>query len=413
MALKEKIKGLPDSPGVYLLKDKESKVIYIGKASSLRKRVASYFQRGDQPKEDLLQVKVADLEYIPTSSEAEALLWEASLIKEKQPRYNVSYRDDKSYPFLKITTNEKFPRIFIGRGKKEGNILYFGPYSNAGLLREALKTVRKIFPYRSCRNLPKEACLYYSLELCPAPCLGKIGERDYKKRIHEICLFLEGKREELEKGLTQKMREKAQAQSFEEAAKIRDQINSLVQLKELRFGKETLLWELQNLLALSRLPRRIEAFDVSHIAGHEAVGAMVSFYQGIPDKNNYRRFRIKLVSGKDDFAMIREIVLRRYRRLKNENLDFPDLILIDGGKAHLEAAYSQLKKLGLKNLDVISLAKGEERIYILKRKNPLKLSRDSRILQFLQRIRDEAHRFAITYHKKLRKKVSFASKQNK
>jgi len=413
MDIKEKIKQLPTCPGVYLFKNRNSEVIYIGKASSLRKRVASHFQKTGLPKEELLRGKVVDIEHIPTSSEAEALLWEASLIRERQPRYNVSYRDDKSYPFLKITTNEKFPRLFIGRAKKEGDILYLGPYTDAALLREALKILRRIFPYRSCRNLPKRDCLYYSLELCPAPCIGKISKEDYKKRIREIVLFLEGKRKELEKELTQKMQEKAKAQRFEEAAKIRDQIASLAQLKELRFGKETLLWDLQKLLGLSKLPKRIEAFDVSHIAGSQAVGSMVSFYQGIPDKNNYRRFKIRIALSIDDFAMMREIVSRRYQHLKDENLALPDLVFIDGGKAHLETAYAELRKLGLEKLDIISLAKGEEHIYTLKRRNPLKLPQDSRILQLLQRIRDEAHRFAISYHKKLRKKSLLESKQNK
>ncbi len=406
MGIKEKIKDLPDAPGVYLFKDKNSRVIYIGKASSLRKRVASHFGKRGFPKEELLQEKAVDIDCIPTSSEAEALLWEASLIKEKQPRYNVSYRDDKSYPFLKIATSERFPRIFIGRGKKEGKILYFGPYSNAGLLREALKTIRKIFPYRSCRNIPHKACLYYSLELCPAPCTGKISQEDYKKRIHELCLFLKGKRKELEEELFRRMQEKARTQDYEAAARIRNQLSALGQLKALRFGKETVLQELQNVLNLNKLPSRIEAFDVSHISGREAVGALVSFSQGIPDKNNYRRFKIKSARQVDDFDMIREIVSRRFRRLKEENLPFPDLILIDGGRAHLEAAYGELKKSDPENLDIISLAKEEEQVYTLKRKNPLKLPRDSRALQFLQRIRDEAHRFAITYHKKLRKKDS-------
>lgn len=404
MDIKEKIKNLPYTSGVYLIKDKAGEVIYVGKAASLRKRVASHFQRSALVKERQLKVKAADIEYIPTGSEAEALLWEASLIKDKQPRYNVSYRDDKSYPFLKITTREKFPRVFVSRGKKEKNALYFGPYTDAALLKEALKVIRKVFPYRSCKNLPKKPCLYYALRLCPAPCANKISEADYKLRICEICLFLEGKRGVLENILSSQMSNKAEEKKFEEAAQIRDQIRALANLKELRYGKDTILSELRELLKLRRLPLRIEAFDVSHIAGRQAVGAMVSFYQGIPDKNNYRRFRIKIVPGRDDFTMMREIVSRRYRRLKSDKIPLPDLIFIDGGKAHLEVAFKELKKLGLPRLDVISLAKEEEHIYTLNRKNPLKLPRDSRPLQLLERICDEAHRFAITYHKKLRKK---------
>jgi excinuclease ABC subunit C len=263
--------------------------------------------------------------------------------------------------------------------------------------------MRKVFPYRSCKNLPKKPCLYYAIGLCPAPCADKISKADYKLRIREVCLFLERKGRVLENILAREMSDKAGEKKFEEAAQIRDQIAALGNLKELRFGKDTILHELKKLLKLKRIPLRIEAFDVSHIAGRQAVGAMVSFYQGIPDKNNYRRFKIRIASGTDDFAMMREIVSRRYRRLRDEAASLPDLVFIDGGKAHLEAAYSKLKELGFQKLDVISLAKKEEYVYTLKRKNPLKLPRDSRPLQLLERIRDEAHRFAVTYHKRLRK----------
>ncbi|MCM8798107.1 MAG: GIY-YIG nuclease family protein [Candidatus Omnitrophica bacterium] len=267
MALKEIIKNLPDSPGIYILKDREGKAIYIGKASSLRKRVTSHFSKVDSPKEDTLQRKTVDIEYIPLANTAEALLWEAVLIKEKQPLYNVKYRDDKSYPFLKISIGEKFPRVFIGRGKEEKDCLHFGPYSNIRLLREALKMVRRIFPFRSCRVLPKKSCLYYPLRLCPAPCIGKIAEEDYKEIIHNIGLLLEGKREELEKELGEKMREEAEKENFEKAAKIRDQLKGLAQLKTLRFGTETFLQELKNILKLEKVPYHIEAFDLSHLSG--------------------------------------------------------------------------------------------------------------------------------------------------
>jgi len=406
MDIKEKIKNLPDSPGVYILKDGEGKAIYIGKASSLRKRVTSHFSNVDSPKEEILQKKTIDIEYIPTTTEAEALLWEAALIKEKQPPYNINYRDDKSFPFLKISIEEKFPRVFIGRGKEEKDVLYFGPYSNVRLLKEALKMVRKIFPFRSCRILPKKSCLYYSLKLCPGPCIGKISEEDYRETIHNICLLLEGKKEELEKELMKKMEEKARAQNFEEAAQIRDRLKGLAQLKTLRFGIETVLQELKDVLGLEKVPYRIEAFDLSHLSGKEAVGAMVSFYKGIPDKNNYRRFKIKLSDSFDDFSMLREVIFRRFRRLREEKEEFPDLVLIDGGKAHLEIAYRELNKLGI-SLEMIALEKGEEKIYTLKKKIILPL--DSHILQFLRRIRDEAHRFAITYHKKLHQKTLLKS----
>ncbi|MCM8778523.1 MAG: excinuclease ABC subunit UvrC [Candidatus Omnitrophica bacterium] len=403
MDIKEKIKNLPEEPGVYILKDKEGKAIYIGKATSLRKRVASHFHRLYSPKEEILQKKTADIEYIPTANEAEALLWEAALIKEKQPLYNINYRDDKSYPFLKITINENFPRIFIGRRKEERGILYFGPYSNIRLLKEALKIIRKIFPFRSCRILPKKPCLYYSLKLCPGPCIEAIEEKDYKEIIRNICLLLEGEKEELEKELIEKMGKEVEEQNFERAALIRDQLKGLSQLKSLRWGVETIFEELRDTLNLKRIPYRIEAFDLSHLSGKEAVGAMVSFYKGMPDKNNYRRFKIKLSLVRDDFSMLREVIYRRFKRLIEERKEFPDLVLLDGGKGHLETAFSELKKLGI-TMDLIALEKGEEKIYILNKKEPLRLPLNSHVLQFLQRVRDEAHRFAITYHKKLRKK---------
>ncbi|MGE4357164.1 MAG: helix-hairpin-helix domain-containing protein [Candidatus Omnitrophota bacterium] len=404
MDIREKIKDIPDVPGVYLFKDETGKVIYIGKASSLRKRIMNHFTERGSFKDDILQKRVKDVEYFSTLDEASALLWEAVLIKEKQPVYNVNYKDDKSYPFLKISIKEKFPRIFTGRGMEDKDLLYFGPYSNVRLLKEAIKTIRKIFPFRSCRILPKKPCLYHSLKLCPAPCAGKISEGEYKEIIHQICLLLEGKRDELEKELIKKMREKAEERNFEEAARIRDQIEGLSQLRTLRMGKETILEELKNVLNLARFPCRIEAFDLSHLSGSDAVGAMVSFYRGIPDKNNYRRFRIKVANSRDDLSMLREVISRRFARIVKENKEMPDLVLIDGGKTHLETAYKEIKKLGIE-IDLISLAKGEEKIYTLKRKEPLILSPHSRVLQFLQVIRDEAHRFAISYHKKLHGKT--------
>ncbi|MCM8763483.1 MAG: excinuclease ABC subunit UvrC [Candidatus Omnitrophica bacterium] len=409
MDIKEKIKNIPDAPGVYLFKDKDGKVIYIGKASSLRKRVMSHFSQKDSLKEEILKHKVRDVEYLPTVDESFALLWEAALIREKQPTYNVNYRDDKSYPFLKISIAEKFPPIFIGRGKGEKKWLYFGPYSNVKLLREAVKTIRKIFPFRSCRILPKKPCLYYALRLCPGPCVGKVSEEEYRKIISQIVLLLEGRREELEKELIKKMQEKAALHNFEEAAQIRDQIQGLSQLKALRLGTETVLKELKDVLGLKRFPYRIEAFDLSHLSGSEAVGAMVSFYRGVPDKNNYRRFRVKTAHPQDDLSMLKEVIWRRFRRLSEENKELPELVIIDGGKTHLETAFKEIEKLGIE-VDLISLAKGEELIYTLKKKAPLMFPRDSVVLRFIQRIRDEAHRFAINYHKRLHRKNFLLSK---
>lgn len=409
--IKEKLKDLPDGPGVYIFKDEKKCVLYIGKAVSLKKRVSSYFQKSRcrSPKAEALISRVKDLEYIPTPSEAQALLLEASLIKGNQPRYNVEFRDDKSFPRVKVT-NEDFPAIFICRElKKSAAIRVFGPYANAKLLRQALKAIRRIFPFRSCRNMPKDACLNYYLELCPAPCIGKIDKKDYRGTIKKICLFLEGRQEKLIKGLSIEMEKEAKKKNFEKAAKLRDQIKAL---GSLICGSEFGAWdkegleELKRTLGLSKLPRRIEAFDISNIFGDEAVGSMVSFWDGRPDKNNFRRFRIKTVEKIDDYKMLAEIIQRRYRRVKEEKLPEPDLILIDGGKGHLSVVKRELKKLDL-NLSLIGIAKGEEQIYVVGKKEPLTLPSGSGAFHLLQRVRDEAHRFALKYHHILRKKKTF------
>src|SRR3989339_2148518 len=382
MDIKEKIGLFPDSPGVYLMKDSSGRIIYIGKALSLRKRLSSYLARGLSAKTLRLMMNVADIEYRATASESMALLLEASLIKEHKPKYNVSLRDDKSFPLVKIT-NEEFPAIYVTRKREDDGAQYFGPYISAGLLREALKIIRRDFPYRSCPTLPKKACMYYRIKLSPAPCIGKISKSDYAETIKQISLILEGKNEELVKELSREMRQKAKERKFEEAALLRDKMIALNTFRPSLYNAEAALNELREVLRLPVMPRRIEAFDVSNILGRQATASMVSFYNGLADKANYRRFRIKTVKESNDYQMLAEAVLRRYRRVKEENFPPPDLILVDGGKGQLRAVKKELGHLGF-NMPVISLAKKEELVHTLVSCTPLRLKSNSAALRLLQ-----------------------------
>ncbi|MCB9719897.1 MAG: excinuclease ABC subunit UvrC [Candidatus Omnitrophica bacterium] len=409
---KEKAKGLPLTSGVYLMKDKDGAVIYVGKAVSLRKRVQSYFrQRKTMSKTDLLVENIADIDYIDTDSEAEALILEASLVKKYDPKFNVELRDDKSFPLIQITA-EEFPRISVERPHQRiAGYTYYGPYINPKLIREALALLRKIFHFRTCDPFPEKECLDFHIGLCEAPCIKKIGKREYMKNIRNVKLILEGRKDDLYKRLHKEMEAHAKAQRYEDAAKIRDQLRAIGALysgtRDVNYYKEA--EQLQRALNLPRLPNRIETFDISNIMGNQAVGSMVSFLNGRPDKNNYRRFKIKEVEGIDDFKMIAEVVRRRYRRLKNEGKMFPDLIVIDGGKGQLSAAHQELIKLGVQ-IPLVSLAKREEEVFLPNKRNPVKLSLDSLGLKLLQRTRDEAHRFAVKYHRHLRDKNVFARK---
>ncbi len=405
--LKDKVTKLPQSPGVYIFKDAQGRIIYIGKAKSLKKRVQTYFKRPLDSKTQALVSKIADLEYRLTATEAQAQILEAVLIKEQQPQYNIDLKDDKSFPLIKITA-EKFPIVSICRIKKpdkKDKSIYFGPYTNVKLLRQAFKFMRRIFGFRSCKTMPSQACLYYRLKLCPAPCTTKIKDVEYKKIIRNIRMFLESREDELINILSRQMDEEAAKQNFEKAAELRDQIIALSALGKTAsvFNRQEALEDLKDLLGLSKAPLRIEAFDISNISGQEATGSMISFYKGLPDKDNYRRFRIKTVENIDDYAMIREIVARRYLRLTKEKLKLPDLILIDGGRGHLLVAQEQLNKLNL-DIPLISIAKEEENIYTKDKKNALKLNSDTAGLNLIRYIRDEAHRFALKYHHLLHKK---------
>lgn len=409
MDIKEKLKKIPHFPGVYIMKDSLGETLYIGKAKDLSKRVSSYFQesRPRTAKHMALMEKVRDVDYVITGSEEEALIYEANLIKEKKPKYNVELKDDKSFPFLKLTLNEKFPRLIITRKKIEDGSIYFGPYTKVKLLRNAVSILKNIFPLRVCRRVPDELCLAYHIGQCLGPCVKKIDEKSYNEIVEQLVLFLEAKKTRLIQRLTDEMKKFSNERNFEQAALIRNRLSALQEVSD-RIASDYSSWgnvalKLKKILKLPRLPLKIEAFDVSNISGKEATGSMVYFNKGLPHKSNYRKFRIKNVKVIDDYAMMREIVYRRYRRLKEENKEFPDLIIIDGGKGHLGSAYEELLKLNLKHIPVIGIAKQEEKIYTLNSDKPLDINRDSEILHFIQSIRDEAHRFALKYHHTLRR----------
>ena len=427
--IRQEVRQFPDQAGVYLMKDAEGQILYIGKAGSLKKRVSSYFQnrRHHSPLTDRMLNQVRDVEYLETGSESEALLVESSLIKRYQPRYNVEQRDDKSYPYLKLTRNEKFPRLLLTRDVKNDDSVYFGPYTNVKLLRQALAFMRRTFPLRTCRVLPRTACLQYYIGQCVAPCIDKATQEEYQRIVKETTLFLEGKKDELIQQVSERMQTAAAHQEFEQAAQARDQLYALSttitqstarEVKNLFAGDVTQekyhkrviyrvdeLMELKDLVGINKIPRRIEAFDVSAIFGAEAVASMVSFLNGEADKNQYRRFRIKFFQGvMDDYQMIREVITRRYERVLREGHPLPDLVLVDGGKGQVSAAREVLDQLGLREIPVIGLAKRLERVALSKVKEYISLPKDSRVLRLLQRIRNEAHRFAITYHRLLRQK---------
>jgi excinuclease ABC subunit C len=406
--LAEQLKDIPKGPGVYLFKDAAGKILYVGKARSLRKRILSYFQpsRPLEAKHLKLLEEVKQLDWVTTGSEAEALLIEASFIKETQPKYNVALRDDKSYPFLKITVDEPFPRLYIGRGTGELGVKTIGPFANASLLRQALQAIRRVIPFRTCRTMPKRACLDYHMKLCQAPCEGLVTPQQYQEDLARVFQVMQGKKHEVVRELEEKMHLAARQRRYEEAARLRDQIQGLLAFatRPRRWVPSEALADLGSILRLPRPPHRIEGFDVSTLYGRQPVGAMVTFVDGKPFKDGYRRFKIEGIKGMDDYAMMRQIVRRRF----SEPWPHPDLILIDGGKGHLHAVLELLKELNL-SLPALGIAKEYEQIYLPGQSEPLWLPPDSKALQLLQRVRDEAHRFAIGYHRLLRGKWGLSS----
>jgi excinuclease ABC subunit C len=550
------LKQLPTSPGVYLMRNAEGTILYVGKALSLRNRVRSYFGTTQKltPKLQRLVDQVHDLDFFVTGSEQEALILEYNLVKRHHPHFNVRLKDDKSYPFLKISLNEEWPRIYFTRHMEEDGGRYFGPFTNARSVRQTLKVLKGIFPFRSCSRIitgnDPRPCLDYYIYNCLAPCVGAVGKQEYSRAVKQAILFLEGKQDRIVRDLESKMDKASEALDFETAAQLRDQVQAIARVIEgqkiaarvrgeqdaiafaserdrayaqvffIRGGKligresfilqgtsseepeqimtsfvkqfygsapylppllllqhpvedKTVIedWlqskrgskvriqvpsrgskkqlldivaenarqglhqlkvkqlaapsalpealaEIENELQLPHSPSRMECYDISNIQGSAAVGSMVVFENGKPKSSLYRRFRIKTVSGADDYAMLQEVLRRRFKRynLQNEVTStpdswavLPDLVLIDGGKGQLSSALAAMKETGAASVPLASLAKEHEEIFIPGRSTSIRLPGSSPGLQMLQRLRDEAHRFAIGYHQKVRRKNTFTS----
>ncbi|OGW87709.1 MAG: hypothetical protein A3C35_06455 [Omnitrophica bacterium RIFCSPHIGHO2_02_FULL_46_11] len=416
--LEEKLKNLPITPGVYLFKGKKGEILYIGKARDLKKRVGSYFsQKAAQrevhsPKISVLLNRISDLEIIETQTEIDALLLEAELVKTHHPRYNTQLKDDKSFPLLKLT-HDRFPRLVITRNRNERKATYYGPYTDARLLREAVRIINSLFPIRKCWALPKTACLYYHIGQCIAPCIKPEIKPQYDWLINEIKNFLKGSRKSLIEYLTERMKQAASEYRFEDAQFFKEQIEALSWFRKKRFDFKhpeggiglRATMELKRTLQLSRLPEKIVCFDVSNIQGEEAVASKVCFYRELAHKLEYRRYKIKTVSGINDYAMIQEALRRMMRGVKEgKEAAMPDLIVIDGGRGHLNTALKVVESEQCGEVEVVSIAKRFEFIYSPKLKEPVVFPLASSALRLLQKIRDEAHRFAITYHRSLKEK---------
>ncbi|MDD1702568.1 MAG: excinuclease ABC subunit UvrC [Methanoregula sp.] len=508
--------SLPENPGCYLYSDADGRIIYVGKAKNLKKRVSSYFTKKDHdPKTRSLVTHIVAVDFVITDTETEAFLLENTLIKKHQPKYNIDLKDAKRYAWIELT-KEKFPRLVIAR-KTTGDGTFFGPFVSAAERDYVLRVAKKVFHLRTCKKIPKRPCLRRHMQSCSAPCTGTVSPEEYNENVKKAGLLLKGKSRELLDMLKREMDARSAAEDFERALVLRNEIRAISHLAdrqhverrreydqdvianqvtdgkvyltafnvehgslankqeftfdagedffeeflvqyysereppaeliidrdmgpalaeflsvkkgkhvdvvvpqrgekrqllelakknlEIAFFRDTLKCaELGTALGLARPPSVVECFDISHLSGTAMVGSMVQFRDGKPDKSNYRRFKIKTVEGIDDFASIAEVVKRRYKRLIEENAAFPDLILIDGGKGQLSAAEEVLSSLGVSNQPVAAIAKREEELYLPGDPLPLRLDKKSIALRYIEEIRDEAHRFAITYNRLLRKK---------
>ncbi|MEI8378985.1 MAG: excinuclease ABC subunit UvrC [Planctomycetota bacterium] len=427
---REKVKTFPTSPGVYLMKDARGRVIYVGKAVNLRNRASSYFTK--QAAEDFrtanLVPEIKDIDFIPVDSEVDALLLEARLIKDIQPQFNKELKDDKTFPYLEIFIREEFPRVEFTRKPRSRGTKLYGPFTNAKKLRGAIAVLQQVFRFRNCSLNIKEAedrwrwfrpCLLASINQCTAPCNLRISREDYRRDIRKLRLFLEGKKKRLFRELREEMTAAAAELKFEKAARLRDQIKALENLNlrgDLKQHAQPEVFQvdprrgllgLKKIFELPNLPRRIEGMDIAHLQGGETVASCVQFIDGLPFKHGYKRFKIRTVDGVDDFASMREVVSRHFRRLQQEGEAFPDILLIDGGKGQLGAAMAALSSIGVTAPFVCSLAKREEEIFLPGDSEPKILSKHSFALRLLQYVRDESHRFAQSYHHLLRKKSTF------
>jgi excinuclease ABC subunit C len=432
--LQNKIAHLPKTPGVYLFKDSRGTVLYVGKARDLRSRVSSYFQ----PSADLLASRgpeiarmvgmVRDVDFLDCETEVDALLTESRLIKDIQPPYNERLRDDKTFPYLEITTSDDFPGVYVTRKPRLKGSKLYGPFTSAAGLRDAVNAMQKVFKFRTCELDIREGddsrrhfrpCLLHAINQCTAPCAALISAEEYAEDINRLKRFLASKRSVVIRGLQKDMETAAAERRFEDAARLRDQIKALqalslsgdvdedVQPEVFYIDPQKGLQKLAEILELESVPRTIEGIDIANLHGQESVGSLVCFIDGKPFKNGYRRFRIKTVEGIDDYAMIREVVMRRYRYAAEGEELYPDVILIDGGLGQLHAAESAFADMDIRPPMVISLAKREEEIYLQARSKPIRLARNNPALRLLQQVRDEAHRFAQHYHHILRRKRTF------
>jgi excinuclease ABC subunit C len=425
-----KAKALPKSPGVYLMKDDKGRVIYVGKSASLRDRVSSYFQAGAKlefKKSGLLE-QVVDFDVVETDSEVEALLAENRLIKDIQPRFNARLLDDKTFPYLMITTDEDFPGVYITREPRTKGVKLFGPFTSVHSLKEAVTLLQRAFKFRTCHLEISEGddnrrffrpCLLFPIKQCTAPCAAKISKEIYRQDIQRLIRFLEGDKKTVMAAMEKEMQEASEQLNFEKAARLRDEIKALKSLGQRAAKGDQQYWQpeafvtdpkegmakLQDALDLPEPPRILEGIDIAHLQGGEMVGSKVCFIDGVPFKDGYRRYKIKHGQGNNDYLSIQEVVGRRYREAGASNELFPDVILIDGGLGQLHAAMEVFKTMDVKPPMVISLAKKEELVYTQAKSEPIRLARNNPALRLLQYVRDEAHRFAQHYHHILRRKA--------
>ncbi len=442
--LREKIAHFPKTPGVYLMKDRDGHVLYVGKARDLRARVSSYFQdsadlfasRG--PEIAHMAALVEDIDFLDCETEVDALLTENRLIKDIQPQFNERLKDDKTFPYLEITTGDDFPGVFVTRKPRLKGSKLFGPFLSASGVRDAVNALQRVFKFRTCELDIREGdekrrffrpCLLHAINQCTAPCAALISRAAYREDIQRLIKLLNSKRSVLLRQMTQEMNEAAGRKDYEQAAVLRDRIKAIqslalsgdvdedVQPEVFFVDPSEGLRKLQKLLGLAEPPRIIEGIDIATLHGEESVGSLVCFIDGRPFKGGYRRFRIRSVEGVDDYAMIREVIARRYKYAAISEELFPDVILIDGGLGQLHAALEAFDHMqraveaeggaAARPAMVISLAKREEVVFVQARSRPLKLARNNEALRLLQQVRDEAHRFGQHYHHILRRKRTF------
>jgi excinuclease ABC subunit C len=424
----DQVRLFPTGSGVYLMKDAQGRVIYVGKAKNLRSRAGSYFLKAaaeDRRTADLVR-EIADVDYLEADSEVDALLMEARLVKDIQPKYNQELKDDKSFPYLEIFVGEDFPRVEFTREPRSRGAKLYGPFASAKSLRGAIQVLQKVFKFRTCSLEINEGddekwrwyrpCLLYNIKQCTAPCNLRVSKKEYRRDIHHLRMFLEGKKDGLLKRMRREMQRAAKALDYEKAANLRDQITALenlnlrgeldkhVQPEVFYIDPKKGLAGLRKVLKLAKAPRTIEGIDIAHLGGGETVASLVQFIDGVPFKPGYKRYRIRSVDGVDDYASIREVVCRRFRPTDEGEQVAPDLLLIDGGKGQLSAALEAMRSLEIEAPLTLSLAKREELIFVTGRPDPLRLGRHAYALRLLQYVRDEAHRFAQHYHHILRRK---------